>query len=204
MEISNFKKQIPNILTVFRIVLIIPIIVLAAINSLGLAYSINFSNFKIDVSWNYVSILILFIVASITDWLDGFLSRRNNWVSDFGKILDPIADKVLINTIFVILAINSNIHWIFIIVFILRDTVVDGIRMFASSTGVIIPANFFGKLKTVTQMLTIIFLLIIPGVSNLSPDWWYWGVQNIFVYCSVLTSLLSGIIYIISFIKIKK
>ncbi|MGL4948112.1 MAG: CDP-diacylglycerol--glycerol-3-phosphate 3-phosphatidyltransferase [Mycoplasma sp.] len=204
MEALSFnKRHIPNILTMFRILLIIPIIVIAMVDSFGSLYVINIDNFSFSISINMFIILILFIVASFTDWLDGYLSRKYNWVSDFGKILDPIADKVLVNVVFIILAINSQTHWVFIALFIFRDTVVDGIRMFAASEKVIIPANMLGKLKTVTQMAAIIILLIIGSNDPNIEAWWYWGVQNIFVYLAVISSLLSGYVYVSNFIKIK-
>ncbi|MGL4950641.1 MAG: CDP-diacylglycerol--glycerol-3-phosphate 3-phosphatidyltransferase [Mycoplasma sp.] len=204
METLSFKRHIPNILTMFRIILIIPIIIIAILDDFGSVYTISFSGAIINVSINYIIILSLFILASITDWLDGFLSRKYNWISNFGKILDPIADKVLVNTLFIILAINSNTHWAFIVLFVLRDSIVDGIRMFAASSSIVIPANIFGKLKTVTQMAAIMFLLIIPGNIYFVSDWWYWGVQNILVYLSCITSVVSGFIYVKNFIKFNK
>lgn len=205
MVALNIKKNIPNILTIIRIALSIPIIVLMMLNPFSICYSIELNtNNIINIDWNSIIVLILFIIACITDWLDGYLSRKYNWISVFGKILDPIADKVIINSIFILFAIQTKTNVAFVIAFIIRDIVVDAIRMYASSKNIVIAANFLGKLKTVLQMLAIIIMLLLGCTINSVVSWWYWSVQNLFVYFSLLISIVSGIVYIISFIKLNK
>ena len=205
MVALSIKKNIPNILTIIRIALSIPIIVLMVLNSFSICYSIELNtNNNINIDWNSIIVLILFIIACITDWLDGYLSRKYNWISVFGKILDPIADKVIINSIFILFAIQTKTNVAFVIAFIIRDIVVDAIRMYASSKNIVIAANFLGKLKTVLQMLAIIIMLVLGCTINSVVSWWYWSIQNLFVYFSLLISIVSGIVYIISFIKINK
>lgn len=205
MVALSIKKNIPNILTIIRIVLSIPIIILMMLNSFSICYSIELNNNNIiNIDWNSIIVLILFIIACITDWLDGYLSRKYNWISVFGKILDPIADKVIINSIFILFAIQTKTNAAFVIAFIIRDIVVDAIRMYASSKNIVIAANFLGKLKTVLQMLAIIIMLILGCAINSVVSWWYWSIQNLFVYFSLLISIVSGIVYIISFIKLNK
>lgn len=205
MVALSIKKNIPNILTIIRIALSIPIIVLMMLNSFSICYSIELNtNNIINIDWNSIIVLILFIIACITDWLDGYLSRKYNWISVFGKILDPIADKVIINSIFILFAIQTKTNVAFVIAFIIRDIVVDAIRMYASSKNIVIAANFLGKLKTVLQMLAIIIMLVLGCTINSVVSWWYWSIQNLFVYFSLLISIVSGIVYIISFIKINK
>lgn len=205
MVALSIKKNIPNILTIIRIALSIPIIVLMMLNSFSICYSIELNtNNIINIDWNSIIVLILFIIACITDWLDGYLSRKYNCISVFGKILDPIADKVIINSIFILFAIQTKTNVAFVIAFIIRDIVVDAIRMYASSKNIVIAANFLGKLKTVLQMLAIIIMLVLGCTINSVVSWWYWSIQNLFVYFSLLISIVSGIVYIISFIKINK
>lgn len=205
MVALSIKKNIPNILTIIRIALSIPIIVLMMLNSFSICYSIELNtNNIINIDWNSIIVLILFIIACITDWLDGYLSRKYNWISVFGKILDPIADKVIINSIFILFAIQTKTNVAFVIAFIIRDIVVDAIRMYASSKNIVIAANFLGKLKTVLQMLAIIIMLVLGCTINSVVSWWYWSIQNLFVYFSLLISIVSGIVYIISFFKINK
>lgn len=203
MEISSIKKSIPNILTIIRIILIIPIIVLFLIDNINLIGPIsNFFNW--ELSLNRLLIIIFFVIACVTDWLDGFISRKYNYITDFGKILDPIADKIIINSIFILLAMKNMTHVVFVILFIFRDIIVDAMRMNASIKQIVIPANFMGKLKTVLQMIAIIVLLFFGFKSEIKPAWIYWGIQQLLIYLSLSISISSGIIYIIDYIKQSK
>lgn len=202
MAILSFKKRsIPNWLTILRIILTIPIIVFFFINNLPIAYSFNIDNQQLLIYWNQIIIGILFIVASLSDFLDGYLSRKFNWTSNFGKFWDPLADKILINTCFILLASKNLTHFSIVIVFFLRDIIVDGLRMYASKQTIVIPANFYGKLKTIFQITAIIILLFFGSYFN-EVIWWKWGVLNLFTYISVLVSVLSGLVYGISYKKI--
>lgn len=205
METLNFKRNIPNILTIFRMILVIPILVLFFIPLIGNIYSFQIETFTVNVSINNFIILILFVIASISDWADGYISRKYKWVSNFGKILDPIADKVLVNTLLIILGSQNYTLLVFTILFVIRDIIVDAMRMYSASNKIIVPANIFGKIKTVLQMLAIILILMIgaPLHDNM-PLWWYWAVQNILMYFALIASLLSGVIYIANFIQSSK
>lgn len=186
-------------------ILVIPILVLFFIPLIGNIYSFQIEQFTINVSINNFIILILFIVASISDWADGYISRKYKWVSNFGKILDPIADKVLVNTLLIILGSQNYTLLVFTILFVIRDIIVDAMRMYSASNKIIVPANIYGKIKTVLQMLAIILVLMIGApLDNDLPLWWYWGVQNILMYFALIASLLSGFIYILNFIKSSK
>lgn len=202
METLNFKRQIPNLLTIFRIILVIPILVFFLINNLGTAFSFTVQDNIFNIYWNNLIILILFVIASISDWLDGYLSRKYHWVSDFGKILDPIADKVLINSVLICLCIQNYTYVLFTVLFIARDTIVDALRMYSASRNIIIPANFFGKLKTVLQMFAIIIILLIGvNLNTINLTWWYWAVQNGIMILALSVSVYSGITYTFDFIK---
>ena len=153
-----------------------------------------------------------FVIASYTDHLDGKLARKNNQVTDLGKFLDPVADKLLVNTMLIFLCAP----WIFapyaveqisfipvwcVIVMVARDIVVDALRFIAAQKGVVIAANIFGKLKTVLQMVAIGAVLLndfpFHYIYPNNPYPQYLSVTAFLVYFATLTSLISGIIYVV-------
>ena len=141
----------PNKLTIARMILVPIIVIISMINIPGMVYQIPVGYLIID---------ILFIIASITDKIDGTLARKNNQVTTFGKFLDPIADKILVISALIILVERQTLPaWIPIII-IFREFAVSGYRMIAVEKGKVIAANKWGKLKTVTQMIAIILTLI--------------------------------------------
>ena len=154
-------------------------------------YVLNFFAFETDISLVNLVILVIFIVASFTDYLDGQIARREDMVTTFGKFVDPIADKLLINTIFLLLASNQVINIIIPIIMISRDTIVDAIKMSAASKQVVVAASKLGKLKTVTQIIAICMLLLnnFP-FSALNID-----VATIFAWIATVVSVISGIDY---------
>ncbi|MBR3003312.1 MAG: CDP-diacylglycerol--glycerol-3-phosphate 3-phosphatidyltransferase [Clostridia bacterium] len=146
--------NLPNKLTIFRIILV-PIMVI--IPYLGIQGEFN------GIPYSYLIMDLIFIIASITDKLDGYLARKNNEITTFGKFLDPLADKILVLSAMLIL-VESNIYrlpvWIPIIV-LSREFIVSGYRLVAvGEGGTVIAASKWGKLKTVTQMIAIIFAFV--------------------------------------------
>ena len=141
----------PNKLTIARMILVPIIVIISMINIPGAVFQIPVGYLIID---------ILFIIASITDKIDGTLARKNNQVTTFGKFLDPIADKILVISALIILVERQTLPaWIPIII-IFREFAVSGYRMIAVEKGKVIAANKWGKLKTVTQMIAIILALV--------------------------------------------
>lgn len=144
--------NLPNKLTLFRIILV-PIMVIVSFFDIPGSF--------LGISTTMWILNLIFIIASITDKLDGYLARKNNQVTTFGKFLDPIADKILVVTAMILLVEMGRLPaWIPIIV-IFREFAVSGYRLIAvQSEGKVIAANIWGKLKTVTQMLGIICMFL--------------------------------------------
>ena len=144
--------NLPNKLTIFRIILVPLMVIIPYLNISGTFLEIPISLLIIDA---------IFIIASITDKLDGYLARKNNEVTTFGKFLDPIADKILVLAAMIMLVEMKRIPaWIPIIV-LFREFIVSGYRLIASQKGgEVIAASIWGKLKTVTQMLAIILMFL--------------------------------------------
>lgn len=157
-----------------------------------------------EVNLVYFIVFWLFVVASFSDFLDGHIARKYNLVTNFGKFMDPIADKLLVDGLLIILLVPSitpadasiqmAIPVIATLIMIARDLIVDVIRLIAASQSRILAANIFGKIKTVLQMVAIPLVLL-----NDWPFVLFDGEINIaliVVYLATLASLLSGIIYV--------
>ena len=182
----------PNKLSIFRLCLI-PIIVFLKIfpyAQFGIAIPYATIGF-VSVSYLNIAILALFTIASITDFLDGYIARKYNQITTFGKFLDPIADKALTTTMFIILATENIIPMLVPLVMIWRDIIVDGIRMVSANRNIVVAAGPLGKAKTVAQMVTIIFILL----NNLPFALWYIPATDILIWLSCLLSVLSGVSY---------
>ncbi|MDC4163299.1 CDP-diacylglycerol--glycerol-3-phosphate 3-phosphatidyltransferase [Mycoplasma bradburyae] len=190
-------RNIPNFLTALRIFLLIPILVLFYFSQSdkNTVYQIDFASLDtLRINLYFLIIGILFVVASISDFLDGYLARKYKLVSTFGKVFDPIADKLLVNSVLIYFAYIGVVNFYLVIILILRDTYIDGLRMFVSTKNIVVPANIFGKLKTTVQMLAIIVTFFIRGQfssTNTIVD----QVFNIGYYLATFLSVLSGGIY---------
>lgn len=187
--------NLPNKLTIFRIILVPVMVIISLLNIQG-----TFLNIPIT----YWLINLIFIIASITDHLDGKIARKNNQVTAFGKFADPLADKILVLSAMLILVEFGKLPaWIPIIV-LSREFVVSGYRLIAVERGgQVIAANIWGKLKTVTQMIAIVLSFLDLNAfagfitKNLSG---YNLVINIlstlFMFVSVIATIFSGWSYI--------
>lgn len=167
---------------------------------------------------NYVMLILMgvFLIASLTDFLDGYIARKYNMVTDLGKFLDPIADKMLINGILIFLCIgfdscdmkyfstnlysaHATIPFFCVILMVIRDLVVDALRLMAATKNVVLSANIFGKLKTVLQMVAIVVVFLNGFPFSFFDYNWidYLHVSDILCYLATIVSLLSGAIYLI-------
>ena len=157
--------NLPNKITVLRLILTVVIILLLCVPFA--LFGFNFPKFDVNgvtMELNYIIAGVIFIIASLTDFLDGHIARKYNLVTNTGKMLDAIADKVLVNPILILLAANGFIPVIIPVIYVTRDIVVDAIKMQAASKGKVVAAIKSGKFKTATMMvgLTLVFFYNIP------------------------------------------
>jgi len=138
-----------------------------------------------------IIVLMIFTIASITDYFDGKIARKEEMITTFGKFADPIADKLLVNTILLLLANNQDITIIIPIIMIARDTIVDAIRLIGASNQNVIAASQLGKMKTVSQMVAIILLLL----CNFPFSYVGIPMDQIAIWIAALISVISGIDY---------
>ena len=184
--------NLPTKLTVFRILLTFVIILLLIFPFYSVG--INFFQFTVNgiiIKSQYVIAGILFIIASLTDFIDGYLARKNNQVTDLGKMLDAIADKILVDSVLIILACHGFINILVPVVIVLRDIFVDAIKMQAASKGVVVAAIKSGKLKTASLMIgiTLTFFYNLPfELINLR-------VSDFLLYFATIMSIISMIEY---------
>lgn len=184
--------NLPNRISLFRLVLI-PIIVLVKIfpyAQLGLSLP-TFYISNVSLPLVNIIVLVLFATASLSDFLDGYLARKNNQVTTFGKFIDPIADKCLTTTLFIMLAADRTIPVVPVLIMVWRDVVVDGVRMIASGKGVVMSAGILGKIKTASQMFCIIFLLL----NNIPFELLNIPMADILLWFSTIISAIGGIDY---------
>ena len=165
----------PNKLTVARMI-IVPFLVVFLLTGLG------------GDANRYIS-LALFVVASVTDWFDGYLARKNNLVTNFGKFMDPLADKLLVcSAMICMIELNRLPAW-FVIIIIGREFIISGFRLIAAENGIVIAANYWGKFKTASQMIMIILLI-------LHFDGIFVTLEQLFIWLSLALTIISLITYI--------
>lgn len=201
----NLPTKITFSRIIATVVLIITLFVLSVIPNLSTPI---LGNTRINLI--FLIVFVFFVIASYTDHLDGKLARKNNQVTDLGKFLDPVADKLLVSSMLIFLCAHYIVApyakeqiafipvWC-VIIMVARDTVVDALRFIAAQKGVVIAANIFGKLKTVLQMVAISCVLLndfpfhYMYPNNTNP---YLTVTMFIVYAATLVSLISGVIYV--------
>lgn len=180
----TWQQKLPMQITWFRIWLVPVIIALLTPDQVG--YSMVAAG--------------LFIIASITDYYDGYFARKYNAVSTMGKLMDPIADKILVTSILVILATYGKIDPYMVIVILARDTFIGGIRSVAAADNVIIDAKPAGKWKTALQMVAIPAVMIGEAVWKIPFD----KIGRVVLWVSVILSLVSGVQYYLAYLKSRK
>lgn len=185
--------NLPNKLTVGRIVLV-PFFVALML---------------IDFPLNHLAALLIFIIASLTDLFDGKIARKRNLVTDFGKFADPLADKILVLSALLCFIQNGYCDCVAVIIVLFREFAVTSIRLIAASKGKVVAANIWGKVKTVTQMIAIIAVIVFQTVLELpeigitfSPEIYaplstaLWVAGEALIWVSTFFAIISGVIYI--------
>lgn len=207
------KINTPTKITLIRIVsvfvLLVYLGVMGALSTAGKLYPVEtLGNTHITVPGLVAA--IVFILGSATDWLDGYLARKNNQVTNLGKFLDPIADKMLVNSMLIFFCVTWDgindfvqVPVLCVIVMVIRDLIVDTLRFIASKKGVVLAANMFGKLKTVFQMVALPFIMLGDFPFSYFTENWdpllrlYCAPSVIMIYIATLMSAISGIIYVV-------
>lgn len=184
--------NLPTKITVLRLFLTVIIILLLCIpfSSLGIhfpQYDIN--GVKVDIL--YIITGVIFVIASLTDFFDGYLARKNNQVTDTGKMLDAIADKVLVNPILILLCVTRSIPVIIPVIYVTRDIIVDAIKMEAAGKGKVVAAIGSGKLKTASMMIGIVLVFF----YNLPFEFINIRVDLFLLYFACIMSVVSAVQY---------
>lgn len=166
--------NLPNQLTILRIILI-PVF------------------FVVLMQGYTFTATLIFAGASITDALDGHIARKNNLITNFGKIMDPLADKLLVTAAFMcFIQLNLAPAWMIFII-IARELTITALRAVAASEGIVIAASKWGKFKTISQMIAIIILLMNPYILKVTD----WPIGTVFLWVALGFTLISGIDYIV-------
>lgn len=187
--------NLPNKITIFRIILV-PFFIAALL---------------ISFPHHYLAAVLLFLLASVTDCVDGKIARKNNLITDFGKFLDPLADKILVISALVCFVGLDICDCVLVIIVLLREFTVTSVRLMAASKGEIVAANIFGKIKTVSQMLAIIAVCLMQyalelcsmGIIPAGAETTSFLVELFFIigeallWISAFFTILSGVIYVV-------
>ena len=167
--------NLPNKLTVLRIIMV-PFFVFFMLTDVG-------------GSTNKWIALVIFCVASLTDMLDGKIARARNLVTNFGKFMDPLADKLLVCSAMICMIPSGKLQAWFVIIIIAREFIISGFRLVASDNGIVIAASYWGKFKTVSQMFMIIVLIMdLGGVFDV--------IGTVLIWASLILTLISLVDYI--------
>ncbi len=174
----------PNKLTLLRVLLVPLVMVFLLIES---------------IPHRYLWALIVFVAASFTDFLDGNIARKRGLVTTFGKFLDPLADKMLVNAVLICFVQSGLASAAAVVIIIVREFAVTSVRLVASGSGKVIAANIWGKLKTVTQMLSIVAILLLEelnGAGLLGIGEYLPAIYATLIWLSTILTVVSGITYI--------
>ena len=187
------KMNLPNKITITRIILSVILLVFLMMpwDELGMSFPTFTVAGKIIVDIKYVIAGVIFLVASLTDFLDGNIARRRNLVTDFGKVMDAIADKLLVNGLLIIMAYDGFIPVIIPVIIITRDTFVDSIKMASGNKGKVVGASIAGKVKTICMMVGMTLLLF----YNLPFEMFGFKLDIILIYLATVLSIYSGCEY---------
>lgn len=181
------KLNLPNKLTLLRVLLVPVFMVFAALSHYG-RYDFNPA----------LSLIagVIFAAASFTDFLDGYLARKNHLVTNFGKFMDPLADKMLTTAAFLYMVVDGVCSPIVLAVILFREFAVAGVRMLAASSQKVIAANIWGKVKTVLQMVTVLFYYFACALSSGGDAFAVSLITQVLCWAVAAVTVLSGVKYL--------
>ena len=191
--------NVPNKITICRIILsvLLLIIMVFPIDKTSISFPVFQLGGKLIIDSKFLICGVIFLIASLTDFLDGYLARKHNLVTDMGKVLDAIADKILVNGVLIILAVEGYISVVIPVIIVSRDIIVDSIKMVAGGKSGAVGASMAGKVKTACMLtgITLLFFYDLPlSLIGIYP-------AKVVIMVATVLSIISGIQY---YIKNKK
>ena len=191
------KMNLPNKLTVFRVILILPFVLVLLGSFQG--WSWYQAVFGTDTVMAEYIALAIFIIASLTDMLDGKIARKYNLVTNFGKFMDPLADKLLVCAAMIVLVEMGRIPSWVVIVIISREFIISGFRLIASDNGVVIAASYWGKFKTTFQMVMICMMIVkdAPFLHSLGNQDYFALATDIVMWIALALTVISLVDYLV-------
>ncbi|MBR2523497.1 MAG: CDP-diacylglycerol--glycerol-3-phosphate 3-phosphatidyltransferase [Clostridiales bacterium] len=206
--------NLPNKLSLIRIILIpFTLLFMLPINIYG--WQPEGWNSFVN-AWGMTIAAVIFIVASLTDYFDGKIARRDNLVTNLGKFLDPLADKVLVISVLIGFLSLGRVNAWCVLIIIFRDFMISGVRLVAASHGEVLAAKMIGKVKTAVQMVAIIYMLFEPMLFRIFsgnfmetpayplPTGWITILGDVFFYLCVILTIVSGLDYLLKNISLFK
>lgn len=203
----------PNKLTLLRIILVVPFLIFMGLFISKTDQSVEYTHFNIKTAYLLIA-GIIFTLAMITDFIDGKLARKNNQVTTFGKLFDPLADKFMTTSAFIMLSVANIVPWYLTVIMVLRDVLVDGSRNLAAKNNVQVAASFWGKAKTMVQSVGLVIIFFVyptydfGTATELTGGRFNWELflLDLPIYIGTVLSVVSGYQYfknIIPFINAK-
>lgn len=185
----NLANKITTVRMFLSIIIIV--ILLFPFYEVGLDVKTFLVNGNIVVDIRYIIAGVLFIIASLTDFLDGYVARKYNMVTDYGKMMDAICDKLLVNSVLIILACNGMISPIIAVIIVIRDIVVDSVKMIIGNKGKVVAAIPIAKVKTALLMVGIVLTMF----YNLPFELFNFNLSDLLLVIATVLAVISGIKY---------
>lgn len=189
MKENKKKMNLPNKLTVFRVILIVPF-VLALLGSYW-QWEWCMSLFGWETVYAEFTALAIFVAASLTDLLDGKIARKYGLVTNFGKFMDPLADKLLVCSALIVLVEMGRIPSWIVVIIMGREFIISGFRLIASDNGVVIAASYWGKFKTTFQMVMIGMLIVEDAPFLSGPGGWFDIAADVVMWIALALTVIS-------------